>query len=453
MPSSPQHDTPQRYAPFEYESDLLREAQIPLAFDEQQPKAEAHTVLSLFSGCGGMDLGFEGFFIAHRKSVPDSPAFVDHAVNDQWVMLRKNAFTTVFANDILKEAEVAWTTYMSRFGHGEGMYHNISIVDLVKMHQSGAKIFPESVDVVIGGFPCQDFSVAGKRKGFDSDKNDKGERRTDDAPSEETRGKLYFWMKQVIDIVKPKIFIAENVKGLVNLGDVKDIIQRDFASAGGNGYLVLAPQVLRAWEYGVPETRERVIFIGVRKDALRPDALTALEEKEVPREYNPYPSPTHSGQSDTDGLLPLVTTSDVFVGLKEPEESFDASQRIYSKAKFLSNGSQGQTEIKTNGLGPTIRSEHHGNIEFRRLSAEHGGKHTEELAAGLKERRLTPRECALIQTFPPDYRFVMQNANGRGFRLSSSGAYKVIGNAVPPVLAFNIARRLEEVWPLYFGED
>lgn len=112
--------------------------------------------------------------------------------------------------------------------------------------------------------------------------------------------------------------------------------------------------------------------------------------------------------------------------------SRDLSQQVYSKAKYLSNGSQGQTEIKLTGLGPTIRSEHHGNIEFRRLSTEHGGKHKSELAKGLKERRLTPRECALIQTFPPDYQFVMRGSSSKGMKLSSSGAYKVIGNAVPP---------------------
>lgn len=136
--------------------------------------------------------------------------------------------------------------------------------------------------------------------------------------------------------------------------------------------------------------------------------------------------------------------------LREPEESFDLSQKIYSKAKFLSNGSQGQVEIKLDNIGPTIRSEHHGNIEFRRLSAEHGGKHTDELNMGMKERRLTPRECALIQTFPPDYRFVMKEKDKQRYVLSSSGAYKIIGNAVPPVLAYRIAKRLEEVWPLYF---
>ena len=432
------------------QSDMLNDAQIPIVYhDEMRDTRGKLRVLSLFSGCGGMDLGFEGSFIANRKSFPENSKYIEHVINKDWLMLKKTKFKTVFANDILNEAQVAWTTYMSRFGYGDELYHNRSIVDLVKMQHEGADIFPKDVDVVTGGFPCQDFSVAGKRKGFDSDKDDYGKKRDTDEPSEATRGKLYYWMKQVVDIVKPKIFVAENVKGLVNLGDVKNIIQKDFASADGNGYIVLPPKVLHAGNYGVPETRERVIFIGIRKDALRPEALEALESPMVPAEYDPYPKPTHAATIKDGSLLPIVTTSDVLSGLKEPEDTIDASQQAFSKAKFLQTG-QGQTEIKLDNLGPTIRSEHHGNIEFRRLSLEHGGKHYAELEAGLKERRLTPRECALIQTFPPDYRFVMKKASGRGFRLSSSGAYKIIGNAVPPVLAYNIAMRIQEVWDRYF---
>ena len=434
--------------------DKVEDSTIPIHFDDEPLQSDKrYRVLSLFSGCGGMDLGFEGHFIANKKSFAIDSPYIDHQLNDNWVFLKKTQFQTVFANDILPEAKIAWTTYMSRFGYGENVYHNASIVELVKMHQQGADIFPKGIDVVTGGFPCQDFSVAGKRLGFNSQKDDWGKKRADDKPTEESRGKLYFWMKQVIDIVRPNIFIAENVKGLVNLGDVKNIIQKDFASADGNGYIVLSPQVLHAGNYGVPESRERVIFIGIRRDALRPKALRALESKEIPDEYNPYPKPTHAGTVNNSELLPKVTTYDVLKDLEEPEKTIDESQRIYSKAKFLSNGSQGQIEIKLDGLGPTIRSEHHGNIEFRRLSAEHGGKHTEELKAGLKERRLTPRECALIQTFPPDYRFVIKKTTGNGYYVSSSDAYRIIGNAVPPVLAYHIAMRLEELWPKYFGED
>lgn len=431
-------------------SDVVSDAQVPMYFAPQR-KIDTYNLLSLFSGCGGMDLGFEGQFIANKKSFPTNSNYVERKINDDWVLLKKTRFNTIFANDILSEAQVAWTVYMSRFGHGEEVYHNASIVDLVKMHNAGAKIFPDNVDIVTGGFPCQDFSVAGKRKGFESQKDHRGKKRTDDEPSEETRGKLYYWMKQVIDITKPKIFIAENVKGLVNLGDVKEIIQKDFASADGNGYIVLNPKVLNAGDFGVPESRERVIFIGIRRDALNKEALEALTSEIVPDDFNPYPKPTHACTTTQKGLMPIVTTYDVLKGLREPEESLDASQRVYSKAKYLSNGSQGQTEIKLDNLGPTIRSEHHGNIEFRRLAAEHGGKHTAELDEGKQERRLTPRECAMIQTFPPDYRFVMKSNEGRGYRLSSSGAYKIIGNAVPPVLAYNIAMRIQSLWEKYFN--
>lgn len=431
-------------------ANFLRE-ELPHIFRQEEDGTEGKLrVLSLFSGCGGMDLGFEGHFIANRKSFAADDERIERVINDDWLLLRPTRFRTVFANDILPEACVAWNAYMRRFGYSPEIYHCQSVVELVKAQQTGADIFPRDIDVVTGGFPCQDFSVAGKRLGFDSQKDDKGQIRTDDKPSEETRGKLYYWMKQVIDITRPKIFVAENVKGLVNLGNVKDIIQQDFASADGNGYIVLPPKVLHAGNYGVPETRERVIFIGVRRDALRPEAIQALESEVTPAEYDPYPIPTHAGNIKDESLLPAVTTRDVLKGLKEPMETADESQRYYSGAKYLHNGSQGQTEINLDGMGPTIRSEHHGNIEFRRLSAEHGGKQAAELAEGLKERRLTPRECALIQTFPPDYPFVIRKESERRFILSPSGAYKVIGNAVPPVLAFHLATRLEQLWPKYF---
>ncbi len=405
-------------------------------------------VLSLFSGCGGMDLGFEGGFICHKKSVTNQD-YIHHTVNEDWVMLQRNVFRTVFACDILEEAKLTWLRYMSRYDVNPEIYHLDSIVDLVKLQREGQDVFPHDIDIVTGGFPCQDFSVAGKRRGFESFVSHNGEKWNDDKPSEETRGKLYMWMKQVIDIVQPKMFIAENVKGLVSLGDVKDIIQKDFSSANGNDYLVLTPQVLHAANYGVPETRERVIFIGIKRSALSPKAIEALEKDCIPDEYNPYPKPTHNFNCNNENLPRPVCCRDIFQKLPEPSEAADLAQKTYSKAKFLTHG-QGQTEINYDGLAPTIRSEHHGNIEYRRLAYEHDGRNIEELEKGLCERRLTPRECALIQTFPPDYPFVFYKNNSSKYAVSPSGAYKVIGNAVPPMLAFNIARRIQNIWPLYF---
>ena len=441
-----------KYKPIQQHSDIVKEPLYDMFFNTGEGERQENgtlRMLSLFSGCGGMDLGFEGGFICHKKSVT-IPDWIEEDMNCNWSMLKRNRFRTIFACDILKDAQESWLSYMKNFHVNPEIYHLESIVDLVKMQRQGLDVFPNNGDVVTGGFPCQDFSVAGKRRGFDSQVSHNGGRMDSDEPTEETRGKLYMWMKQVIDIVQPKMFIAENVKGLVSLGGVKQIIQNDFSSAHGDDYIVLAPQVLHAGNYGVPETRERVIFIGIRRSALNDHARLALEKECIPADYNPYPKPTHDFNVGDSNLPRPVTCRDVLSGLPEPEDSCDLSQKYFSKAKYMGNGSQGQTEINIDGLGPTIRSEHHGNIEFRRLSLEHGGKITDELASGLGERRLTPRECALIQTFPPNYYFVSKQEGSNRYRVSPSGAYRVIGNAVPPMLAYNIARRIQEVWSLYF---
>ena len=194
----------------------------------------------------------------------------------------------------------------------------------MKRHKSGEHIFPNNIDVVTGGFPCQDFSTAGKRLGFESNKNDQGMLREN--ISEESRGKLYFWMKEVIDIVKPKIFVAENVKGLLSLKDCATIIRNDFASSG---YIVLEPKLLKAYEYGVPESRERVFFIGLRKDALRKD----ITQEIIETQYNPYPEATHGP-----GRIAYTYCCDVLKDICEPEFSNDLAQKSFSKAKYLGRG-------------------------------------------------------------------------------------------------------------------
>lgn len=417
-------------------------------------KTDTLRLLSLFSGCGGMDLGFEGGFSVVSESINKNtnPDFIDYKEKNGFVRLKTRKFRTVFANDILKDARNAWVTYFKKRGHNPENYKTESIVDLVKLHKSGIDIFPKNIDILTGGFPCQDFSVAGKRNGFNSHKNHKGELNNIGTASEETRGKLYMWMKEVIEITQPKIFVAENVKGLTNLSNVKEIIQKDFAQAGDNGYLVLDPQVLHAANYGVPQSRERVFFIGIKKSELNKEAISALKKPIIPSEYNPYPAPSHGYTLVDDSLAPPVQLRSIFKNLCEPTESNDMSQMFYSKAKYMGKHCQGQIEIKPKGISPTIRAEHHGNIEFRRLSLENGGKIFEELNAGMKERRLTPRECALIQSFPPDYEFVINNQNGRkgSYLVSPSKAYKIIGNAVPPLLAYHIASRIESLWHLYF---
>lgn len=436
-------------------------------------------LLSLFSGCGGMDIGFEGGF-----KVPK--ATLNTKINQDWIekedeiyyYLKETIFETKFANDINKYAKIAWNDYFLTKRSSENdkltdkeIFKVGSIVDIVKEYQNGnTAVFPQDVEIVTGGFPCQDFSVSGKRKGFDSHKDHNGkliennDNQKNTIPSEETRGKLYMWMKEVIEITKPKIFIAENVKGLTNLGEVEKIIQADFSDIDSKedkkeGYLVLT-NVLHSGMYGVPQSRERIFFIGFKKSALTQKAIEELNKTIISEKFSPYPIPTHklNGEIHTSSLKDLMInftkSAAVLKDLEEPEKSDDFSQMYYSKAKFMGAHCQGQKEVDLEKLAPTIRAEHHGNIEYRRLSKENGGKINEELEKGYQERRLTLRECARIQTFPDDYNFVIpQKGMKNRFEVSASVGYKLVGNAVPPLLAYHLAKKIESNWELYFGKN
>lgn len=423
-------------------------------------------LISLFSGCGGLDLGFEGGFEVPESCVNKEmhPDWIVKKTRPGWVMLRENPFQTVFANDIKPSARIVWSRYFGRppRNHPSNTFVLESIVDVVKRAEAGeGPLFGIKADVVTGGFPCQDFSLAGKRKGFKSKRNHDGELIGDASiPTEETRGMLYFWMRKVIGLTKPKCFVAENVKGLVSMETVKETIERDFQSVGSEGYLVVPARVLNAPDYGVAQTRQRVIFLGFDRTSMTARSVKALEQAVIDPEFDPYPEPTHktmgknghsNGLFDSRLLRPAVTVREVLTGLGEPEEHpEDATHFAHSKCKWYGKHCQGQTEVDLNGQGPTIRSEHHGNIEFRRLASENGGKHKEEIAAGLPQRRLSVRECARIQSFPDDLELVIGKSDDGEF-VSGSDGYKLVGNAVPPLLGYHIARRLDDLWPFLFS--
>jgi len=325
-----------------------------------------YKVVSLFSGCGGLDLGIEGDF-----------SYLGNYYH-------KNPFKIVWANDINEKA-----TKTQRLN-----FKNINVVcgDITKI-LSGVNndqpslfdelsIFPKDADVVIGGFPCQDFSLAGKRRGLDVE-----------------RGKLYQSMAKVIEIIKPKVFLAENVKGLISWENglaIKTIID-DFSKLGYN----VDYKLFNTADYGVPQTRERVIIVGVRKD---------LNSKIS------WPKPTHSATDKN--LLPWVNIQDAIKDLEDEEKHKSLPNYGYSKAKFYP-GKQGNTVIKANKPAPTMRAEHHGNIEFHYSLP----------------RRLSAREAARIQSFPDNFVFVQ----------SVSDAYRQIGNAVAPVFAWHLAQMLKNI--------
>lgn len=375
--------------------------------------------LSLFSGCGGMDLGIAGDFDVHK-------AFLGKNSNiNFFTKLPKTKFETVFANDIKNDSYKFWKKNYPKMAKN---FRLGSIVDLVKEHKIKQNIFPKDIDLLTGGFPCQDFSVSGLRKGFNSHKSHLNDKKI--INKNETRGQLYLWMKEVINLTKPKIFLAENVKGISNLGTVFEIIKKDFSEIN-NGYEVFTKELF-APNFGIPQSRRRIFFVGVNKDFISSCKINFSE-------INLFPEIEFEKEKTLFNNLVFPKSKYFFDGLQEPLESNDLSQKYYSKAKYFPN-TQGQTEVNENGFAPTIRSEHHGNIEFRYLSSEFGG--TNIKSNNISQRRLSVRECARIQTFPDELEFVFDIGKKHG--LSASAAYKLIGDAVPPLLAYKIAKKIEE---------
>src|SRR5699024_5625879 len=119
--------------------------------------------------------------------------------NGDWVKVAPTIFRTVFANDIRPDAKAAWVSYFGNVKpNANQIYHLDSIVDLVKRAKRGEDVFPDNIDIITGGFPCQDFSIAGKRLGFNSQKSHLGVALESDEPSIESRGQLYMWMREVV---------------------------------------------------------------------------------------------------------------------------------------------------------------------------------------------------------------------------------------------------------------
>lgn len=357
-------------------------------------------VLSLFSGICGMDIGFSGNVVVHRNSIKETNFIECNNEVEDFVELKKHNFITVFQNDILEGAKEVCTLNNINTEH----YVIESIYTLLKNNYS----FPKA-DVVIGGFPCQDFSHSGKRQGFNSDKS---HNLVDSVDNSDSRGNLYKCFVEVVRLVKPKIFVAENVYGLLTMkGNPIEIIIKDFENEGYN----VSYQLIDCSDYGIPQKRKRVIIMGILMKT----------NKIIENDWN------------------IITKNKIHcnVGyylkhLKEPEDTDDISQQMFSKAKKLEKG-QGQKEIDLSSYAPTIRAEHHGNIEFRR----HKNSILNKEESHLLERRLTVREAGLIQTFSPKFIFT----NKKNMK-----AYKYIGNAVPPLLGYLIADKVKELLLEYF---
>lgn len=305
------------------------------------------TITSLFSGAGGLDLG------------------LIQAGND-----------VIWANDIDHDAV---ETYEANIGK-HIVCKDIKAIPLDSIPKS---------DVVVGGFPCQGFSLANLRRDVS-----------------DVRNQLYLYFFSIVKKNQPKYFIAENVKGLLSLdhGSVIKQIVNDFNSAG----YIVEVHLINAADYGVPQHRERVIIVGQRID---------LADKMLFQ----FPTPTHSKEgvklpkwmSMKTALTSYPATYDESVDPNAYGSSYRFVERNFTAHRASDPGKPSPTILaRGNGKGGVCAIPHYNG-----------------------ERRLTIRESAMIQTFPSDFIF-----HGK-----MGSCYRQIGNAVPVKFAFQLGKELKRL--------
>ena len=302
-------------------------------------------VVSFFCGCGGLDLGFRGSFTYRESQIP------------------RTAFRILKAYDNNVQAVA---TYNRNVGD------NASVLDLSSFDVSQIP----AARVLIGGFPCQDFATCGPRRGLSS-----------------VRGKLYLAMIKYANAYNPEIIVGENVPGLENIdgGAILEKITDDLSKAGDRGYKVQVWK-LYAPDYGIPQSRTRLILVGVRND------------------LDGFPMPPKKRFSEQD----YRTTRWAIEDLEDVLDESVPNQSQYFRASRARKGNgQGDEISPADAPSYTIRANAKSRVQFH--------YHL--------DRRLTVRECARIQTFPDS--FVFPHA--------ATTNIMEIGNAVPPLLGNLVA--------------
>lgn len=330
-------------------------------------------LISLFSGCGGMDLGF-----------------------------KKAGFNIVFANDFDSDAQAIYEL-------------NLGKIDKRDILAVGEDEIPDG-DILTAGFPCQPFSNAGNRKGV-----------------HDSRGMLYKECLRIIEKKMPKVIVFENVKGLLSTKyidgrNLAEVIVEDLSAMNGIGYNVVH-QLVNASDYGVPQNRQRVFFVGVRKDL---DVVFEFPKKQSKER------------------MTLRHVLDIPKGITNNVD-WPLSPQALDMVEHIPEGGSWK-DVPYEYLAPRFQrirddmKKYHSPNFYRRFSRDEiCGTMTASaqpencgIIHPTQNRRYTVREVARIQTFPDDFCFLTDTPR------NITAMYKVIGNAVPVMLAYHIASAIME---------
>ncbi|EOU1871285.1 DNA cytosine methyltransferase [Clostridium perfringens] len=363
-------------------------------------------VISFFSGAGGMDLGF---------------TLAGHDI--------------VWANDFDRDAVNTYNENIGRYLGHESIFGDITqILDI--SNEEIDELIPDG-DIVIGGFPCQGFSIANVNRNMDDDE----------------RNFLYLELLRIIRIKRPSFFVLENVKGLENIegGEVLNMIIDDLEGAGYN----VCYDVLNAYNFGVPQNRERVIIVGIRNDL--------VDKYRIPQQTAPtkkpkktlYVAPTHSKDSNIEEnitswqkvneLYNLWLNNDLDRNrhyLRNDDNIIYRIQTLRDAISDLPENFEPDNKNILNHTGSLCKVNINNRVGNRATNWDKHAPTVMGRGSGtggpliiphpLQHRRLSIREVARIQTFPDKFKFLGSN----------SACYRQIGNAVPVLMAYNIAKIL-----------
>lgn len=364
-------------------------------------KPKIFKVASLFAGCGGFDLGFTGGF-KHLD-----------------ISYEKLPYRVVWANDIDPDAQAAYLANQDQYLGN----HNFVLGDIKNQDTQNIPDF----DVLLAGFPCQPFSNAGNRKGI-----------------ADSRGSLFEEVERFVKAKKPIAFVLENVKGILSSKmpdgtpiplEIRNRLHTVKCDDGETiTYNIAIEKLLKTENYGVPQQRHRVIIIGIRQDSdldinfdfdllaenVKAESLSQTKVKHIL--HNIPPDSPHSNEHwhlspQAASMVPMIIRS-------WKDIPYDLLPTRLKKIRDQMKKYRSPNFYRRFGL-----EEINGTITASAQPENCGILHPSE------NRRYTIREIARIQSFPDDYQFPCKSIEGR---------YKVIGNAVPPIFAFVIAKTLYE---------
>ncbi len=409
-------------------------------------KEKKLTFIDLFAGCGGLSEGFlqseEYEALAHVEWEKPMITTLRHRLVEKWNHSEEDALKRVIHFDIQKTDELI----NGEWNNETSDKYSSTNHEIIKQKGLRGLIGKQKVNLIIGGPPCQAYSIAGRAQDKNSMKDD-------------YRNYLFESFVKVVDEFKPEVFVFENVPGLLSaMPGGKPVTERIYEAFNEIGYEIRKPELLKksiytASDLGVPQKRNRVIIIGVKKSTKISleevyNELDSLTKKIIPK--NVYDAIGHLPKFKPLKKQKKVNGKNISHELViEEKVKFHDSRfhnerdveifRNWLKNEMNKSSSQNKISFYNDLMGKNSNHAKYRNLEWDKPSPTIVAHLYKDGLMFIhpdinQARSITVKEAALLQSFPDDFEFI----GSQGF------AFKMIGNAVPPEMAKNIASAISK---------